>query len=560
MGVNMPAKSVVYTGIRKHDGREFRDLLPGEYTQMSGRAGRRGLDDTGVVIIAAQSESDFPDASVLQRMILGQPTRLESQFRLTYNMILNLMRVESFKVEDMMKRSFFEDEAQRDLPEQQRLLKEHESRLAEIPKLSCNICLSDLDELYRANSSVIGITREMMNQFLVNSAIWPKMMVKGRVIIVHQGTYRNCVAVVLKLVPGVSDEDRQFECMVLKDSRADSQFDALPVLSVQIPPNQFAIVESVNIRWNHILFILAKKASVDDGPEKLQSELLGIGNELLGSMKRRHVFHELELEAKIKDFEFRQNAAMRKQLLQSMLHFNCIHCPDFGKHYNMAHEMNSLKDTLAHLQFQLSDKNLYLLPDYHQRLEVLKTMSYVTDGTVQLKGRIACEINSGDSIVLTELIMENVLTGLAPNEILALLAAFVFQEKSTIQTETIIPKLPQSLQNAIQTTMTIVTKVGAAQKEVGLPIAVDDFIKETVNFGLTEVVYEWARGTSFKQITELTDILEGSIVRAITRLDELCREVRDAARVIGNANLYRMMEEGSALIKRDIVFAASLYT
>lgn len=44
MGVNMPARSVVFNGIRKHDGRSFRDLLPGEYTQMAGRAGRRGLD------------------------------------------------------------------------------------------------------------------------------------------------------------------------------------------------------------------------------------------------------------------------------------------------------------------------------------------------------------------------------------------------------------------------------------------------------------------------------------------------------------------------------------
>lgn len=43
MGVNMPAKCVVFSGLRKHDGRAFRDLLPGEYTQMSGRAGRRGL-------------------------------------------------------------------------------------------------------------------------------------------------------------------------------------------------------------------------------------------------------------------------------------------------------------------------------------------------------------------------------------------------------------------------------------------------------------------------------------------------------------------------------------
>lgn len=51
----------------------------------------------------------------------------------------------------------------------------------------------------------------------------------------------------------------------------------------------------------------------------------------------------------------------------------------------------------------------------------------------------------------------------------------------------------------------------------------------------------------------------GSIVRYITQLDQACREVRNAARVIGDADLYRKMEEASSLIKRDIVFAASLY-
>lgn len=62
-GVNMPARCVVFSGTRKHDGRHFRELLPGEYTQMSGRAGRRGLDATGVVIIVPGEE--LPDVSPL---------------------------------------------------------------------------------------------------------------------------------------------------------------------------------------------------------------------------------------------------------------------------------------------------------------------------------------------------------------------------------------------------------------------------------------------------------------------------------------------------------------
>ena len=56
MGVNMPARTVVFSSIRKHDGTQFRELLTGEYTQMSGRAGRRGLDAVGTVILAFWTE------------------------------------------------------------------------------------------------------------------------------------------------------------------------------------------------------------------------------------------------------------------------------------------------------------------------------------------------------------------------------------------------------------------------------------------------------------------------------------------------------------------------
>ena len=58
----------------------------------------------------------------------------------------------------------------------------------------------------------------------------------------------------------------------------------------------------------------------------------------------------------------------------------------------------------------------------------------------------------------------------------------------------------------------------------------------------------------------LTDVQEGMIVRCIQRLDETLRDVRDAARIIGDPILYKKMEEASTAIKRDIVFAASLYT
>jgi antiviral helicase SKI2 len=74
-----------------------------------------------------------------------------------------------------------------------------------------------------------------------------------------------------------------------------------------------------------------------------------------------------------------------------------------------------------------------------------------------------------------------------------------------------------------------------------------------------EVVYEWAKGMSFNRITDLTDVMEGTIVRVVTRLDETCREVMSAARLVGDPELYSKMEKAREMIRRDVVFTASLY-
>lgn len=77
--------------------------------------------------------------------------------------------------------------------------------------------------------------------------------------------------------------------------------------------------------------------------------------------------------------------------------------------------------------------------------------------------------------------------------------------------------------------------------------------------GLTSHISSFPQGTPFADICELTDVPEGLIVRTIVRLDETCREFRNAAAIMGNSALYKKMETASNAIKRDIVFAASLY-
>lgn len=74
-----------------------------------------------------------------------------------------------------------------------------------------------------------------------------------------------------------------------------------------------------------------------------------------------------------------------------------------------------------------------------------------------------------------------------------------------------------------------------------------------------DVIYMWAQGATFLEITKVSSFFEGSIIRVLRRLNELLQELQNAAKSIGNTDLEEKFKQGSEKIKRDIVFAASLY-
>lgn len=184
MGLNLPTRTVVFSGYRKHDGHSFRNLLPGEYTQMAGRAGRRGLDTVGSVIIVPSGGDDAPPAADLRNMILGEPSKLRSQFRLTYNMILNLLRVEALKIEEMIKRSFSEHATQQLLPEHEKDVKLAQADLAKVKRDSCKICDEHMDECHQAAQDFKQATFELYKG-LLNIPIGRRMFSHGRMVVLN---------------------------------------------------------------------------------------------------------------------------------------------------------------------------------------------------------------------------------------------------------------------------------------------------------------------------------------------------------------------------------------
>ncbi len=183
MGLNLPTRTVVFSGYRKHDGHSFRNLLPGEYTQMAGRAGRRGLDPVGSVIIVPPGGGDeAPPVVDLQKMILDPPSKLRSQFRLTYNMILNLLRVEALKIEEMIKRSFSEHATQQLLPEHEKAVKLSEADLAKVKREPCTTCDVAMDQCHQAAMNYKQLTQDLYKG-LMGIPIGKKLFSQKRLIV-----------------------------------------------------------------------------------------------------------------------------------------------------------------------------------------------------------------------------------------------------------------------------------------------------------------------------------------------------------------------------------------
>lgn len=101
-------------------------------------------------------------------------------------------------------------------------------------------------------------------------------------------------------------------------------------------------------------------------------------------------------------------------------------------------------------------------------------------------------------------------------------------------------------------------RIAKISTEERLDLNEDEYVRRFKPF-LMDVVYEWCNGAKFGDICKLTKIFEGSIIRCIRRLEELLRQMVQASRTIGNSDLEDKFNSAIKMIKRDIIFASSLY-
>jgi len=188
------------------------------------------------------------------------------------------------------------------------------------------------------------------------------------------------------------------------------------------------------------------------------------------------------------------------------------------------------------------------------RKRVLRRLGFINDAdVVQLKARVACEISTGDELVLSELLFNRFFNELTPEQCAACLSCFIFEEKSE-ETTALREELATPFRE-IQKQARIVAKVSQESK---LPVNEEEYL-QTFKHQLMEVVYAWSKGSTFAQICKMTDVYEGSLIRLFRRLEELLRQIAQAAKVMGSDDLEKKFEEALTKVRRDIVAAQSLY-
>lgn len=609
VGVNAPARSVVFSAIRKWDGESSRALEPGEYTQMAGRAGRRGKDDVGTVLLYP-APADFPTEIELKQLLTGSAKRIKSQFRLTYNMILNLMRVDELRVEDVMHRSFNEAPAGRDSARWKKLLANGEKQLEQFDERAHELDrFRDLHAMLlrvRALSARIGPSLE--NDVKKNAS---SAFDIGRVVLVDRMDGGFALAAIIKAStartaklglrgPGAGAASKSggaqgklCRVAILRDGGPVGDSSASPFLglssatggAIQDSKDTHLVggvcLELVDIGSSEVhAFSMLKITISDQGMNPLRGAprpeaLASTADQLLGIASDSSYWSSAPplLDASdnvgIRDADVAEIWSERNGLVGAMSQILARHAASAtagggemaAAILQLSKEL-TLRQKVGQLQIANSDESLQLMPDYRQRVEVLRRLDYVEGGRVLLKGRAMCEVNCCE-LILVELCFENVLQTMSPASMAALLSTLVYQGAFGDSVKTLVDQLESvadDLHAGSIALQRILTGIGGVQAECGLPVSPIDFAASQANFGLAAAVHVWASGRPFVDVCNVVpDVAEGTIVRGIVRLSELLRETKNVARVIGDIGLQELADEAIDAVKRDVIFAASLY-
>ncbi|SED09618.1 ATP-dependent RNA helicase HelY [Nocardioides exalbidus] len=518
LGINMPARTVVIEKLSKWNGETHADLTPGEYTQLTGRAGRRGLDIEGHGVVLYQPGMNPREVAGLAST---RTYPLRSSFRPSYNMAVNL--VHQFGRERsraLLEQSFAQFQADRAVVGLARQVQKAEEALDGYRDAAhCHVGdfmeyaglrrqISDLEK---------GAARERRHDRREDAIKSLGKLRPGDVIQVPAGKFSG-LAVVID--PGHSgDEPRPYVVTADRQARRLAPMDfPVPVESI----GRLRLPKSFNGRnpaqRRELANALKSRADSFDAPTT-------------GRARQRDSFSDTPTDRKI--------GTLRAELKAHP----CHQCPEREDHARWAERYFKLERDTETLKRRVENRTNTVARTFDRVCDVLTSLGYLDGDKVTAEGSHLRRIYTDMDLVAAEAIREGLFDDLPPSELASVLSALVFEARRADDASS--PKMPGGrVRPVLAELVKVWGRLDALEREHKL-----DFLREP-DMGFAWAAWRWAEGDDLDDVLMVTGLSAGDFVRWMKQLLDLCGQVADAA---GDSPLRDTARTAAKQLKRGVI-------
>src|SRR4051794_32847680 len=498
LGINMPARCVVLERLVKFNGEAHVDLTPGEYTQLTGRAGRRGIDVEGHAVVLWSPDVD-------PRHVAGlASTRtypLRSSFRPSYNMAVNLVgTVGAQRSRDLLESSFAQFQADRSVVGLARQVQRNVDTMRTYGEdAACHH--GDFEEYFAIRVAIAdrerALSRQGATQRRAAAVSSLERLRIGDVIRVPQGR-RAGLAVVLEAPTGGFGEPRP---LVLTQDRWAGR------VSPADFPGAVEVLERLRVpkHFNH---------RNPSARRDLAAQVSATGLDRHGGGRRGR--------RGAPDGEDAEIALLKVQMRQHPCHA----CPEREEHARWAERRHRLQRDTDALRDKVAGRTGSLARTFDLVCAVLADRGYLTaDGEVTESGRMLGRIWSEADLLVAECLRQGVWDGLTPEELAAAVSMVLYESRREGDDRASVPKGPVTA--AVDACTKLWAEIAADEADHGLSLTREP------DPGFVWPMYRWARGEPLARVLASghnfdADMPAGDFVRWARQVLDLLGQVKDA--------------------------------
>jgi len=504
LGINMPARSVVIERLAKFSGERRELLTPGEYTQLTGRAGRRGIDEIGYAIVLWSPFVPFEQVAALAS---SRTYALRSAFRPTYNMAANLVfRYEPSQAHHLLNLSFGQYQADRAVVRLEARIERQEQRLARLrAEATCD--RGDVAE-YRAlraagRADVARSRSESRDRVLAALT----RLAPGDVVVL-QGVRHAVLSVAFR---------RGHPRLHLVDERAKARVVTADELAEA--PRAAGSVE-LPIPYN-------------PNDRAFQHQV--------GEALRRARLHPGRREAPDAGVADRSAA-----LLAAETH-PVADCPDRDAHVRAASQAERVERELGDLRGQVKGRSESLARRFDRVLRLLEAWGYLDGWGLTPSGQVLARTFHEADLLVAEAMTSGLLDDLDAPSLAALVSCVTYEHRGRERPPP--PQFPSStLRDRFRALDRTALDLNADEEAAGLPLT------RPPDPGFVHLAHAWAAGGGLASVLEGEEVSGGDFVRNVKQLVDLLRGIGDVAPVPATAARAR---QAAAAIQRGVVTATS---